>query len=114
MKNVEIAKIVHEMNRRLCQLTGDDSQTPWESVPEWQEDATYNQILFAQHNPSAPANIHHKVWCDKKVADGWKWGPVKDVDKKEHPDLVDYYELSPVARLKDELFSIIVRYLSDY
>jgi len=28
-----------------------------------------------------------------KLADGWKWGPVKDADAKTHPDMVAFEKL---------------------
>lgn len=35
----------------------------------------------------------HKNWIKKKLEQGWKFGPIKDFEKKEHPDLVPYDQL---------------------
>lgn len=35
----------------------------------------------------------HEVWAAGRIADGWKYGPVRDDYKKEHPCLVPYDEL---------------------
>ena len=36
----------------------------------------------------------HEVWAAGRMADGWKYGPVRDDAKKEHPCLVPYEQLS--------------------
>ena len=35
----------------------------------------------------------HEVWAAGRLADGWKYGPVRDDDKKEHPCLIPYEDL---------------------
>lgn len=36
----------------------------------------------------------HEVWAAGRIAAGWKYGPVRDEVKKEHPCLIPYEELS--------------------
>ena len=40
----------------------------------------------------------HKVHCDGKRRDGWKWGPERDDAKKIYPLLVDYKELPEIYK----------------
>lgn len=40
----------------------------------------------------------HEVWSANRMAEGWKWGPVRDDSKLEHPNLVPYCELSEADR----------------
>lgn len=35
----------------------------------------------------------HDVWARKRIADGWRYGPSRNDDKKTHPCLVDYDQL---------------------
>ena len=35
----------------------------------------------------------HEVWAEEKMAQGWRYGPKLDEDKREHPLLVPYKEL---------------------
>ena len=35
----------------------------------------------------------HEVWAAGRIADGWKWGEVRDDEHKLHPCLVSYDEL---------------------
>jgi len=36
----------------------------------------------------------HEVWAAGRMAAGWKYGPVRDELKKEHPCLVPYEDLT--------------------
>jgi hypothetical protein len=53
----------------------------------------------------------HTNWLRDKIKDGWKYGPVKNSEKKEHPCMVLYNELPPEQKNKDYLFRAIVRQL---
>jgi hypothetical protein len=35
----------------------------------------------------------HEVWGQRRMADGWRYGPLRDEAKKEHPSLVPYKDL---------------------
>jgi hypothetical protein len=35
----------------------------------------------------------HEVWAQRRMADGWRYGPRRDEAKKEHPSLVPYKDL---------------------
>ena len=35
----------------------------------------------------------HEVWSVGRMKEGWKYGPVKDLEKKETPQLVAYSDL---------------------
>lgn len=54
----------------------------------------------------------HECWLKEKHETGWKYGPVKDPGKKEHPCMVPYIELPPEQRVKDELFVGTVKMLA--
>ena len=51
----------------------------------------------------------HESWLAEKRATGWKYGPVKDPEKKEHPCCVPYAELPAAQQAKDRLFTGTVR-----
>lgn len=108
--NIEtIAKACHEANRSYCQSIGDDSQQAWEAAPQWQKDSAIAGVKHALANPDAPPSASHESWLAQKKADGWRFGPVKDVEKKEHPCFVPYDALPPEQRKKDEIFLATVR-----
>lgn len=109
MEHMEkIAKVCHEVNRAYCRATGDDSQPAWENAPNWQRDSAINGVKFKISNPGATAEDMHQSWCDQKLKEGWRVGPVKNPETKEHPCLVDYDQLPESQRMKDYLFSAVV------
>ena len=113
MNNEQIARIAHETNRAYCQSIGDNSQPAWEDAPLWQKTSALQGVAFHLRNhqngitPSPSAS--HESWLEEKRADGWKYGPVKDPTKKEHPCFVQFDQLPVEQRLKDYLFGAIVR-----
>jgi hypothetical protein len=112
--NVEqIAKVAHEMNRALCQAFGDDSQVPWEEAPEWQRSSAINNVEFHIAHPDAGPEHSHNSWMTDKLNCGWKWGPIKDAEKKEHPSICAYQQLPPHEKAKDYLFCAVVNVLKD-
>jgi hypothetical protein len=36
----------------------------------------------------------HEVWAQRRMAEGWRFGPRRDEVKKEHPSLVPYNDLT--------------------
>jgi hypothetical protein len=112
MTNDCIALVCHEANRAYCRTVGDTSQLPWNEAPDWQKESAVKGVKFALENPNAAPSDSHESWLAEKRATGWKYGPVKDAEKKEHPCFVPYEELPVDQRRKDRLFLAVVRALS--
>lgn len=105
----QIAQIVHEANRAYCQTIGDDSQVPWAEAPEWQRESAINGVDGILTGAIMKPEQSHESWLAEKERTGWKYGPVKDAEKKEHPCFVAYSELPPEQQAKDAIFFAIVR-----
>jgi len=99
-----IAEICHEANRVYCESIGDSSQVRWEIAPAWQKDCCFAGVRYFLENPNADSEEMHNNWMKDKAKDGWKYGPIKDEEKKEHPCMVPYKELPEEQRFKDKLF----------
>lgn len=113
MKKDIIAQMCHEVNRIYCQILGDDSQVPWDEAPSWQKDSVKIGVTYHQEeNHQALPSHSHESWMKEKQRTGWKYGPVKDEKKKEHPCFLPYESLPDDQKIKDELFIAIVRILS--
>ena len=108
MNDEQIARVAHEVNRAYCLALGDTSQVPWDEAPEWQRNSAINGVAFHRSNPDAGPDHSHNEWLREKRADGWKFGPVKDAEKKEHPCFVPYDDLPTEQKAKDYLFRAIV------
>jgi hypothetical protein len=111
MENSQIvkhcAKAAHEMNRIYCEAHGDASQPRWSDAPVWQRTSAINGVLGALGGNTPEQS--HESWLAEKAATGWKHGPVKDPEKKEHPCFVPYDQLPPEQQQKDCLFITTVR-----
>lgn len=107
----QIAEVCHEANRAYCKALGDTSQLPWSEAPEWQRKSACSGVEFHLKNFGASPSASHDEWLKTKQADGWKFGPVKDPTKKEHPCCVPFNQLSLEQQTKDLLFSRIVNAL---
>jgi hypothetical protein len=101
------ARAAHEANRAYCLAIGDASQPPWETAPDWQKSSARNGVagVLAGNGPRES----HQSWLAEKTASGWKYGSVKDSEKKEHPCFVPYDALSPGQKAKDSIFVCTVR-----
>lgn len=102
-----IASICHEANRGYCEALGDFSQVPWSEAPEWQRESARMGVDFHLMGDFGP-EASHVSWMKVKELGGWKYGPVKDAEKREHPRMVPFEELPPEQRAKDYIFRAIV------
>jgi hypothetical protein len=109
-----IARICHETNASFCDSVGDHSQTSWDDAPQWQRDSAIKGVEFNIANPTAPASASHDSWLKEKQETGWKYGPVKDAEKKEHPAFVPYDALPLEQRTKDHLFKAVVAAMCEH
>jgi hypothetical protein len=112
MKTEQIAKVCHEANRAYCLGLGDDTQKPWEESPEWQRNSAIKGVRFHIKNPEASQSASHDEWLKLKQSEGWKYGKIKDVEKKTHPCFVPYDKLPKKQQKKDALFSAIIKALA--
>lgn len=111
MNRTDIAKVAHEINKSFCASIGDTSQPSWEDAPEWQKESAINGVNFHIDNPEASPSASHENWLKQKEEDGWKHGPVKNPETKEHPCFVPYDQLPVEQRSKDYLFKQVVHSL---
>ena len=105
----EIARLCHEVNRAYCASIGDCSQPAWDDAPEWQKRSAVGGVRFTLGNFDATPADSHANWLAEKERTGWKYGPVKDPERKEHPCMVPYEDLPIEQRTKDYLFQAVVR-----
>ena len=106
-----IAMVCHEANRAYCKSIGDNSQKSWDDAEDWQKSSAEKGVLFCLNNPNAKPSDSHDSWRREKLDAGWKYGEVKDAEKKEHPCMTSYDLLPAEQRAKDLLFVTIVNAL---
>lgn len=109
----QAARVAHEVNKAYCIGLGDTSQPAWEAAPDWQKDSARNGISLhwaaLLDGKELPPSASHESWLKEKLAAGWKYGPVKDPIKKEHPCCVPYDQLPQDQKIKDYLFTAVAK-----
>lgn len=113
MQIEDIARVAHEVNKAYCESVGDTSQPTWENAPDWQKTSAVNGVTFHLNNPNAGPDHSHIEWLKEKEQTGWKYGPVKNPEKKEHPCFVPYDQLPPEQKSKDFLFRAVIHALKN-
>lgn len=103
------ARLCHEINRIYCASLGDTTQPTWDKAPDWQKQSARSGVINLLSNKDATPEMSHENWLKDKKEAGWKYGPVKDEIKKEHPCIVPYNYLPDSEKIKDHLFYTIVR-----
>lgn len=103
----DTARVAHQLNKAYCEMLGDNTQVDWGDAPEWQQTSAILGVEFHHQFPDAGDEGSHESWRAEKTREGWKYGPVKDVEKKEHPCMVDFDELPLEQQIKDALFRAV-------
>jgi hypothetical protein len=114
MNVIDIAQMAHELNQAYCQSIGDMSQPSWEDAPDWQKNSAETGVRFHLDNPEASPSASHDSWLKQKTEEGWKYGEVKDPEKKEHPCFVPYEQLPTEQKAKDYIFRQTVHSLKKF
>ena len=112
VSNDYIARVAHEVNRAYCESIGDFTQVGWAEAPDWQKESAVAGVEFHLSGDRSPSDSHSS-WLKQKKADGWKYGPVKDSDKKEHPCIMPFEGLPKEQQIKDWLFRGVVHAMCD-
>jgi hypothetical protein len=113
MTITQIAETVHEIQRVFCASIGETLPT-WENAIDMQA-TTINGVLdLIYEGPKAGAGFSHEKWMEKKIAEGWVYGEVRDWENKTHPSLIPFEELPLNEKTKDHLFVQTVRSLEKF
>lgn len=106
---LRVAKACHEANRVLTAFITDVPMQPsWDRCGIDMQESCAKGVLFALNNPNATPEDQHDAWMKERLEQGWVFGKVKDTEKKTHPALRPYTELSEGVKLKDAVFRAIV------
>lgn len=78
---------------------------PWE---EREEDfrSQFLDVIERQCGPDRymDAEQLHEDWVRTYATNGWRYGPVRDREKRTHPDMVPFARLGQLERDKDYVF----------
>lgn len=106
----QAARTAHEAIRALQIAHNEEGiALPWNEVAK---DIRYSCKIGVQRvmdNPDVTSEELHASWIETKLSQGYKYGPVRNDERKEHHCLVPYHELSAHDRSKDLIFRNVVK-----
>lgn len=112
LKPKQIARICHSANLTYSRENGEGEQKRWGRISEGEQNSVIDGVkYFIEMGRPTPQQMHAN-WLRFKTSENWKYGIMKNAITKEHPCMVPYEDLPADQRLKDELFSAIVRVLT--
>lgn len=95
---------IHETVRAYSRTHGDHAYQPWHLISTELKKSVLQGLFAVLRDPSTTPRESHENWSRTRLADGWVWGPEKNMEKKTHPCLVPYEYLPEHQRFKDDLF----------
>lgn len=101
---VDIAQECHTKNNELMMMNGEEQNGNWDSLDRHTKFINLKSVIKALENPDLTAKDMHDEWMNNKIADGWKFGDVKDPELKTHPLIIDYDLMKDVDKMKDQIF----------
>lgn len=108
-----IAAACHAANVAYSMSIGDTSLPPWAEYDEKLRNSVIEGVRKHLENPDMTPEQAHESWMARRVQEGWKFGPEKNLETKEHPCLVPYADLPASMRSKDYIFKAVVGALRD-
>ncbi len=110
MTITDIARCTHAANKAYCESIGDKTQVDWSDAGEWQRrSAILGVQAHINSNLTMTPEASHIAWMQQKESEGWSYGRLKDPGLKQHPCMVPYSDLPDEQKVKDALFTAIVR-----
>ena len=115
MNNEEIAAVCYSVIKEYSLSLEDPSRYPpsftYHYLDKNIRDGYEKAIQEIKDGTRKSPEELHKKWCEDRFKDGWTFGEYKNVEKKTHPCLVDYKDLSKREKVKDTIFLEITKAL---
>ena len=84
-----LSEDLKEMNREQADDIGLKLKAVGCDILPWNDYAA-DRFAFTPDEIEQMAKMEHKRWVAQKLAQGWKYGAVREAGKKEHPSMVDW------------------------
>lgn len=105
----DIARLVVNTNADYCKALGEQFAY-WDDTSIEVKNSIIRGVISAlRYNPTPEQN--HQKFLDDRTKDGWTYGPEKNVEQKQHPDLVPFEYLPTDQKAKSFIFLSLVKSL---
>lgn len=102
----DIAELCHETIRIYNESIGTYIPT-WSNLKKHQRRVSTYGVDWYVKNPTAGPEESHDAWLQRAELGGWKYGPVVDYEKREHPCLVPFLDLPEHEKRKEYIFRCV-------
>ena len=126
-----LARELHESYLRSLEISNTEQQPriSWDQLPTQEKEANRQQanriyrllkaagyhinllqdwnasdLVFNTSELEQMARMEHDLWRQAKLADGWRYSPIKDKQKRTHPVLEDWEKIPEIEREKNRDF----------
>jgi hypothetical protein len=106
-KAVRIGKVAHEVIRSYNEVLGVNLPS-WENLTVEHRTSTISDVLGVLNNTIKTPKDKHNAWLTHKRNAGWTWGTTKNAERKTHPSMIPYDDISMAEQTKDSLFFAVV------
>ena len=110
---LQIAKVCHAVNRAYSRCVDLRVTEVWDECTTEHKNSIVAGVNFRIAKPEVTGEEAHNSWMEQKLQEGWTYGKEKDSAMKRHPCLLPYLHLPLEQRLKDDLFSAVVKSMLD-
>ena len=111
-----VARYATELNRTVRMMDGQDAGPPFTELEKLDSEkyqgvrAAVRHALYSSCCGGPNPIEQHNAWVYAKLKLGWTYGTREDKNKKTHPCLLPYDELSVIDRFKDVVFGETVQF----
>ena len=109
----QLAEMAHEANRAYQRILQEPVSPPWPELSEEAKESTRIGVRMTvdlktgEHRRPNMGDLHNS-WLATKLRAGWRYAPVRNDERKEHPNLLPYEALGPSQQVKDQLFTHVL------
>ena len=107
MNGLEFIARIRHLGWICFQIAANQSYN--ERINDDQLKSLINGVQYLLNNPNATPEENHENWVKMKLSQGWKYGKVKDLKYKTHPDLVSFNDLPEIEQKKDIMDNLMNR-----
>lgn len=102
----DIARLAVNTNASYSAALGENVQHWDETSPEIRASIVRGILFALRYNPTPEQN--HQNFLDDRLKEGWTYGPEKNVELKQHPDLIPFEHLPAEQKAKNHIFLSLV------